>query len=371
MKSPVFIVGFLLVYLNISAAHAATFNYTATTRDEVKKSGVVIASGLSWRCRNKSCTITGPWPTPGIGACASLRKEVGEIVSYGHPGRKLSSTQLVQCNKGTATAKSPAAKLSPVRPTSPSKKIFVPGLSAKHKGMKVPAAGASVGAAETPDQILEEWSLGSYMLYVNTPPLTFTGTNSTGPYARNPDYSSRQRPGRSTEGVRWDGNVLRMPGISYQAGSRAALSLPSPGIIGSSASTPTIEIPVSLRNLPNDVKFFTLSCTVNGAGNFFSGAFAAGNDIATTNPNTLEPIRDGAFTGVVRRELAFRPMGQLAEINYAACDIKLKVNRPGGEGADTVNLYSYIDHSSSTGRTDLRPAPDSTPIVENWSFVEK
>jgi hypothetical protein len=237
--------------------------------------------------------------------------------------------------------------------------------------MTVPSIGASVGTVKTPDQILEEGSYGTYTLYVNTPPLTFTGTNNTGPYAPNPDYSSRQRLGRSTEGARWDGNVLRMPGISYQAGSRAATLLPGPGRIGSSASKPTIEIPVSLRNLPNDAKFFTLHCTVNGAGNFFNAAFAAGNDIATTNPNTLETIRDGAFTGVVRRELAFRPMGQLSDINYAACHILLMVDRPGGGGADRVNLYSYINRSSSTGRTDLRPAPGSTPIVENWSFVER
>jgi hypothetical protein len=105
MKSRVFIVGLLLAYVNMSIAYAAAFNYTATTRNEVKKNGVGVASGLSWRCRNKRCTITGPWPTPGIGACASLRKQVGEIVSYGHPGRKLTSSQLVQCNKGTAAAK--------------------------------------------------------------------------------------------------------------------------------------------------------------------------------------------------------------------------------------------------------------------------
>lgn len=76
-----------------------TFKYTATTTSWVKKEGQVHAGNLVWTCRSKSCTISGPWPTPGLSACNGLAKIVGQITSYGHSKRKLNDKQLAECNK--------------------------------------------------------------------------------------------------------------------------------------------------------------------------------------------------------------------------------------------------------------------------------
>ena len=80
----------------------STFKYTATTRSQAKKQGRVHAGNLVWNCRSKSCTISGPWPTPGLSACNRLARIVGQITSYGHPKRRLSASQLTQCNRGAA-----------------------------------------------------------------------------------------------------------------------------------------------------------------------------------------------------------------------------------------------------------------------------
>ena len=80
----------------------STFKYTATTRNRAKKQGRVHAGNLVWNCRSKSCTISGPWPTPGLSACNRLARIVGWITSYGHPKRRLSASQLAQCNRGAA-----------------------------------------------------------------------------------------------------------------------------------------------------------------------------------------------------------------------------------------------------------------------------
>lgn len=79
-----------------------TYHYTAKTQERVKVSGNVLAGGLTWKCNDRQCTISGPWPTPGVSACNALAKRVGRIISYGHPGKQLTGTQINQCNAGVA-----------------------------------------------------------------------------------------------------------------------------------------------------------------------------------------------------------------------------------------------------------------------------
>ena len=85
-----------------SHKQVSTYKYTATTKNKVKKTGSVRAGNLVWQCRSKSCTISGPWPTPGLSACNRLARLVGKITSYGHPKKKLSASQLAQCNRGAS-----------------------------------------------------------------------------------------------------------------------------------------------------------------------------------------------------------------------------------------------------------------------------
>ena len=83
-------------------AFAQTFNYTARTSHTVLQSGDVRAGALTWNCAGNACRISGPWPQPGQGACAQLAAIVGEITEYGHPGARLSASQLAQCNRSAA-----------------------------------------------------------------------------------------------------------------------------------------------------------------------------------------------------------------------------------------------------------------------------
>jgi hypothetical protein len=96
---------FILAGLFITApASAQTYDYTARTEAPVRQSGEVRAGALTWRCSGQACTISGPWPNPGEGACAALASQVGRISEYGHPGRRLDAAALGRCNRNVAAA---------------------------------------------------------------------------------------------------------------------------------------------------------------------------------------------------------------------------------------------------------------------------
>lgn len=86
-----------------TAVQLKNYQYTAKTSQAMKKQGKVRAGNLTWVCKSNACVIKGPWPTPGVGACAALARQVGRILSYGHPSKKLSMSQLNQCNAGVAS----------------------------------------------------------------------------------------------------------------------------------------------------------------------------------------------------------------------------------------------------------------------------
>ena len=79
-------------------SETVNYTYTALTYVNVKKAGSVRTGNLTWRCGGRRCTITGPWPTPAVGACQALARQVGRISSYGHPGKGLRSSELQRCN---------------------------------------------------------------------------------------------------------------------------------------------------------------------------------------------------------------------------------------------------------------------------------
>jgi hypothetical protein len=90
------------VLIVISGAALADFLYTATLKTTSRIQGKVIASGITWVCQGSACTTSGPWPVPGVSACAALAQQVGEITAYGYPGNQLSAADLATCNKGVA-----------------------------------------------------------------------------------------------------------------------------------------------------------------------------------------------------------------------------------------------------------------------------
>ena len=85
-----------------SAPQAATQDhYVATTKSAVADDETPVQAGtLTWICEGNQCRISGPWPTPGVGACKELAQKVGVIASYGYKGSWLTPQQLAICNKG-------------------------------------------------------------------------------------------------------------------------------------------------------------------------------------------------------------------------------------------------------------------------------
>lgn len=109
MKLPCAAASCILLFgvLALPAAAATEYTYTAETLAPAQKQGIVKAGGLSWRCQGARCTVTGPWASPGVGACKALAREVGEIRSYGRAGRQLAAAELRQCNAGVAASARP------------------------------------------------------------------------------------------------------------------------------------------------------------------------------------------------------------------------------------------------------------------------
>jgi hypothetical protein len=85
-------------------AKPAGYAYTVTTHEAPRAQGAVNASGITWQCDAKGCSVTGPWPAPGIGACRALAQKIGPIRSYGHARRQLSAAELEKCNAGVSGA---------------------------------------------------------------------------------------------------------------------------------------------------------------------------------------------------------------------------------------------------------------------------
>jgi hypothetical protein len=81
---------------------AQTYTYTARTAAPAQQTGQVTAGSITWSCEDRACTVSGPWPQPGVGACAQLAAIVGRISEYGHPGARLNGAQLEQCNASAA-----------------------------------------------------------------------------------------------------------------------------------------------------------------------------------------------------------------------------------------------------------------------------
>lgn len=109
----------------------ATYDYRATTREKVGKSGVVTSGDRIWQCGGTQCTSRGPWPIPDVVSCQSLAGQVGEITSYGYAGKQLNPNQLSQCNSAVravtpitptprlSSENTPSRVKSPVQPALP------------------------------------------------------------------------------------------------------------------------------------------------------------------------------------------------------------------------------------------------------------
>lgn len=114
------------VALTAAPASAQTHTYTARTASPAQQTGQVAAGPLTWSCSGNTCTISGPWPQPGVGACAQLAAEVGRISEYGRPGAQLNAAQLEQCNRSARPAVQAQLSTQMVTRTAPQIQVQTP-----------------------------------------------------------------------------------------------------------------------------------------------------------------------------------------------------------------------------------------------------
>ncbi len=81
-------------------AVAATNVYTARLRGPVPSPGLVKARETIWKCHERRCTATAPWPSASINHCRALSGAVGGITAFGRPGSRLNTLELARCNEG-------------------------------------------------------------------------------------------------------------------------------------------------------------------------------------------------------------------------------------------------------------------------------
>lgn len=93
-------------------AAAQQYQYVARTEAPASRQGAVTAGSLTWQCQGSACTISGPWPAPGVPACAALAREVGRITAYGRQGNMLDAAALARCNANVQAA-APIVRVPP------------------------------------------------------------------------------------------------------------------------------------------------------------------------------------------------------------------------------------------------------------------
>ncbi len=170
--------------LKNTAVQLKNYQYTAKTSQAVKKQGKVRAGRLTWVCKSNTCVIKGPWPAPGVGTCAALARQVGRILSYGHPSKKLSMSQLNQCNAGVASKK----KLS----SRPLLDVGVPTGFGKPAG-----SNASVRIAKPgPSSVQPKVSFGKPSKKFATPSPKNIPGKSLSPAKFSPGFGSAPKAGR-------------------------------------------------------------------------------------------------------------------------------------------------------------------------------
>lgn len=130
-------------------ASAALNTYLAETLVSARKQGAVQVGNLKWQCLGTRCTISGPWPNPGVGACKALAQEVGAIKSYGHANKQLTAAELQQCNVGLTAAPASSTDSKPKNPNEQKGQQTADNAAPPQssRGARPAAEGATLGSA--------------------------------------------------------------------------------------------------------------------------------------------------------------------------------------------------------------------------------
>ncbi len=363
------------------SASAKTYLYTARTYQPVAKAGAVQAGSLVWSCRNTSCTISGPWAAPGVGACTALARKIGRIREYGHPGSKLSAARLKTCNQGAATSKTlrplnTSKSLKSVKPvkrlpsgTLPKIPLPMPRLPAPAP-LPRPSTGSSVAHTAPATSLgvetgLEEGSYGVFRLYVKTPGIAYHGSYGGAYPALN----------LGAPAPRWSGSVLRAPQISLVATPPAGESIRPHGAIPADSVMPGtdeglfIDVPLNFRALPQAVVSLTISCAFSQVRQHHEGVFNPGNapfsaqSVIGNAQAKLWARDDRQIRKTAHMPVKLRPFASKEDLRAVQCQADFQIARSGGGGINNVPGPAAINPASRRFVPGLAPVAGTTGAI--------
>jgi hypothetical protein len=367
MRTP-WLVALATVWLLAGEAHAQAYQYVARTVAPATRTGAVTAGSLTWQCTGSECRISGPWPAPGVPACAALATQVGRIASYGRSGAMLSAEQLTQCNANLPAA--PIIQLNPrvaahVRPQSPVQAPPIVQLPSSAVVATPPAATPSEVAIE-PGTRPQDMRLH----VLSSAGIRFHGVSAPLPRPALPPDVVRIVSGRiDTPGIRLHASA---PGATPTA--RSAATSETPFYRLGTTGAVTLRVPVSLRDLPSDAIGLHMSCVLSALRNVPSprtspfrdlhadGAGAHSRMVARGEGETF--IRNiGRYETTFDIPMQLRPFYRLEDARSYACAVQMLVDRVSEPGVERLAIDVLADPTRPASRAPYHPAAGTTPLL--------
>lgn len=364
-------------------AHAQAYQYVARTATPAARTGAVTAGSLTWQCSGSECRISGPWPAPGVAACAALAGQVGRIASYGRSGAMLSAEQLTQCNANAPVAPmqiNPGVVGQIVRP-----QVQLPPGAVINRTPAASSSGATPPPAARTSEVALEYGGGGEDLVVHvlsTPAIRFYGTSAAVAAPTPPAPVSRIVAGR-----------IDTPGIRLQASAagatpRSSTSSEAPRYGVGIRSDVVLRVPVSLRDLPPETRGIELNCAlfasrfvpfverervagdpdgegpmaepVAGTAPFYSSGARAGEREVAFGMAGAYIVNLNNFSATFDIPLQLRPFFRLQDARQYQCDVEITYERASGRGIDRGVLSTLAGPSGPAG---YRPAAGTTPLL--------
>ena len=388
MRTP-WLVALAAVWLLAGEAHAQAYQYVARTVAPATRTGAVTAGSLTWQCTGSECRISGPWPAPGVSACAALAGQVGRIASYGRSGAMLTTEQLAQCNANLPAATlqiDPRVAGQVIRPqvAAPPTAIIRPSGSAPASTPSSSATPTPTPPAPTSQVAIEPVGAGGDLIehVLTVPAIRFYGVTPSMTPPTPPSPVNRIVSGRiDTAGIRLQASA---PGATPTPRSSATPETPQygRGIRGDVV----LRVPVSLRDMPSDLIGMELNC------HLFTSRFVP---FTVRERTSIDPPGEGAMSEPVagteafyssgsrssEKEVAFgvawsfirsignysttfdiplqlRPFFRIQDARSYHCDVELRVSRTGGMDRHVLSTIT-----GPTGPAGYRPAAGTTPAL--------
>lgn len=343
-----------------------SYQYVARTVAPATRTGAVSAGGLSWQCSGSECRIGGPWPQPGVGACAALAGQVGRIASYGRAGAMLDAAQLGQCNANLPAAQ---VQIDPniarqARPLPPVVLQATPLAPPTPTPPPTPVTSqVAVEPGSRPQDIAVHVLSGAGM--------RFFGVSGALAAPALPPHVTRITSGR-----------IDTPGISLRASAPGATPTPR------SASTPgppryrhgatgavILRVPVSLRDLPSDAIGISLACTLSAGRqvpipvatspyrDVFSEGFGTHSRMVARGDGEAYFADIGRYETVFDIPMQLRPFYRLQDARSYVCAVLMLVDRVVPPGVNQIPIESLADPARPSSRPPYHPAAGTTPIL--------